>query len=252
MIYVEIDPRFERLGNWMFKYAAAKTAAKGGEVTIVIDDDDYIHRFLEYRELFPDPIVKHAPEGAEVRIDLYADYKYIDPEIARKVFKAPTEREDFVSIHVRRGDYLHLPQFFPFVGEEYLRKAVASFGPERRFKVFSDDIKWCKKFFTGPRFEFSEGKTALEDLYGIARCRDHISSNSTFSWWGALLGPGGRTIFPSMWFGIANDVKDWSGYYFPGSEVIENSYSPALLRYAKWCIFKRSVRHFFKRLKHHK
>ena len=144
---------------------------------------------------------------------------------------------------------MHLGHTFPFVGEPYLRDAVARFGMNRTFMVFSDDISWCKRFFKGPQFIFSEGHTPLEDLYGMARCKDHICSNSTMSWWGARLGPGGHTIFPSMWHGYASPVKEWSSFYFEGSEVIHNDYTPEVIRLSKRYLRWRRIRYFFKGLR---
>ena len=248
MTYVEIDPRFARLGNWMFQYAAAKTAAKGGPVTFVIERAKDREEFAKYAALFPEPVVESAPAGADVRTEIYNDPRLVDADMARRLYPVPGERCDMVSIHVRRGDYMKCPEGFPFVGEDYLRRAVALFGEGRRFMVFSDDIPWCKRFFRGGQFAFSEGRSPLEDLYGIARCMDHISSNSTFSWWGAFLGPGGRTVFPSMWRGPFVPNQDWKSLYFPGSEVLHNEYSPALWRKAKWGMFRRKCRHALKKL----
>ena len=249
MTYVEIRPKGTRLGNWMFQYAAAKSASPDDGITFVIGDRNDWPKVEKFKVLFPDTVIAdHAPEWAVVRTDLYQDVKYLSQEVVSGLFACPAEirerldskyghllgDERLVSIHVRRGDYLRLPHRHPFVGKDYLRKAIGRFSaiPNVKFMVCSDDIVWCQQFFSVKNFPdlqfyFSEGAGVLDDLYLMRRCRGgHICSNSTFSWWGAYgsASPQPLTIFPSMWYGPA--VKgNWQGLYFNGSEVIENKYS---------------------------
>ena len=115
--------------------------------------------------------------------------------------------EDYVSIHVRRGDYVRYSSDFPPVTMEYLNQAMSHFKP-RQWLIFSDDIEWCKQNIKGG--EYPEGNE-LEDLSLMASCNNHIIANSTFSWWGAWLGqnPDKKIISPhdSSWFGRNNGVK---------------------------------------------
>lgn len=271
MTYIKVDPCSTRLGNWMFQYAAAKSAGPEEPVTFVIAGSQSIDAVRKYAALWPEAeYVRAAPDGVPMRIGLFQDWKGLDLDVVRRLFKCPSEVEeriearygrsgidwnDVVSIHVRRTDYLSLPHRHPFVGVKYLEKAVAMFaarsgGRKLRFFVCSDDIPWCRKFFARKvfreyAFAFSEGNDVMTDLFLMAKCRGgHICSNSSFSFWGAYLGsldspPGAQlTVFPSMWFGMAIKDQDGSGMYFPGSQVIENSYSlpqrlSALLHMAK-------------------
>lgn len=248
MIYIEIRPKGTRLGNWMFQYAAAKSASPQEGITFVIEDRNDWPKVEKFKALFPDVVIAdHAPDGAVIRTDLYQDVNYLSPDVVRGLFSCPAEirhrldskygelldDKGLVSIHVRRGDYLKLPHRHPFVGKEYLQKAVGQFSTiaNVKFMVCSDDMAWCKKFFSnkhfpGVQFYFSEGVGVLDDLYLMRRCKGgHICSNSTFSWWGAYgsASPQPLTFFPSMWYGPA--IKcDWQGMYFDGSEIIENGY----------------------------
>lgn len=258
MIYIELHPEATRLGNWMFQYAAAKTASGNDDVTFVIEKEEYWASVQKYACLWGSTgYCAKAPEGVETRQDLYQDKKFINRELALRLFQCPEKIEakicakygewlqdsGLVSIHVRRGDYLRLPHRHPFVGKKYLLEAIERF-PSNRFLVFSDDIPWCKSFFRGSIFYFAEGNSVLEDLFLMTKCQGgHICSNSTFSWWGAYLSPYvanniHKVIFPSMWYGPAVDIKDWSGMYFEGSEVIENSYTPLMRLKASWCMMK--------------
>lgn len=252
MTYVEIRPKGTRLGNWMFQYAAAKSAYPGDEIAFVIEDRNDWPKVEKFKILFPDAVITdHAPEEATIRTDLYQDVKFLSPDVVRGLFACPVEIRErldskygdlledrgLVSIHIRRGDYLKLPHRHPFVGEEYLQKAVGRFRAVKnvKFMVCSDDIAWSKKFFSSRnfpdvQFNFSEGAEVLEDLFLMRSCcGGHICSNSTFSWWGAYGSalPQPLTIFPSMWYGPAVH-EDWRGLYFKGAEVIENKYTASM------------------------
>lgn len=112
-----------------------------------------------------------------------------------------------VSMHVRRGDYVALPDHHPLCGEEYYHAALETIesqvGPAR-VVVFSDDIDWCRGAFTGRRFRFSEGNDEATDLALMASCDHHVIANSSFSWWGAWLNPSAKklVIAPRLWRGV--------------------------------------------------
>lgn len=124
---------------------------------------------------------------------------------------------DYVSIHVRRTDYLEHPANFPTVTESYLNDAMSRF-KGKKFLVFSDDIPWCKETFPstfpGKEFEFVGDKTVefsgngneFNELSLMASCEHNIIANSSFSWWGAWANknPDKIVISPSKetWFGV--------------------------------------------------
>lgn len=117
------------------------------------------------------------------------------------------EQENYISIHVRRGDYLQIPGI-PLKGaEKYFINAmelVREILGESKFIVFSDDLEWCRKFqaFRGCDFFDDLTGSPLIDMFMMSKCSHHIISNSTFSWWAAWLGdrPGQVNIAPSEWF----------------------------------------------------
>lgn len=110
--------------------------------------------------------------------------------------------KDFVSVHVRRGDYLTLRRKHPEVTVEWYTRAMAKF-PGMQFMFFSDDLPWCRQVF-GHRedVQFAAKQDCEKDLICMSRCEHHICSASTFSWWGAWLNrnPDKRIIFPNWWF----------------------------------------------------
>jgi hypothetical protein len=80
--------------------------------------------------------------------------------------------------------------------------------PDHRFLVFSDDVPRARVFLaplhsSGVRLRFIE-ENVVVSLALMARCRHHILTSSTLSFWGAYLDKqqptGGRTILPSCFF----------------------------------------------------
>lgn len=107
---------------------------------------------------------------------------------------------NYVSLHVRRGNYLKHPDVHPTVTKEYCEEAVSKF-PNYKVFVFSDDIDFCKKNLVGDKFIFVEKENDLIDLYLMSMCEHNIIANSSFSWWGAWLNTnGGKVIYPKKWF----------------------------------------------------
>ena len=109
------------------------------------------------------------------------------------------------SLHVRRGDFLNLPNHHPTQNMNYYMKAIKQMPKDSVFLIFSDDIKWCKENFPDmpEKFRFIEGNKDYEDLYLMSHCKNNIICNSTFSWWAAWLNNNSDkiTVAPSIWFG---------------------------------------------------
>jgi hypothetical protein len=114
-------------------------------------------------------------------------------------------------LHIRRGDYLKLPDFHYNQPLEYYENATrrlfaeATIIPKRIF-VLSDDPEWVRqqKLFTeNPVYSIFESTNELETLAFMSLCTNGaICANSTFSWWGAFLGSYGSrnpVIVPSRW-----------------------------------------------------
>lgn len=117
------------------------------------------------------------------------------------------------SLHVRRGDYLRLPNHHPVCDISYYKESVDVIGTDKTYLIFSNDIEWCKinlDFIT--KKIFIEGNSDYQDLYLMSKCDNNIIANSSFSWWGAWLNnnPNKKVIAPKKWFGraINHDIKD--------------------------------------------
>lgn len=93
-----------------------------------------------------------------------------------------------VGVHCRLGDCVSQPDAFPIAPTEYYHNAI-DYMLERgffHFRIFSDDIPWCRQEFTndnypGCIFDFSEEKSDIEDFISMSQCENNITARSTFS-----------------------------------------------------------------------
>ena len=122
----------------------------------------------------------------------------------KKEFEKPLE--DYITLHVRRGDYVNQPEYHPVCSLEYYLNALDML-PKLPLVVMSDDIEWCKKFI--PSNIYLENTTNIHDLYIMTQASHNIIANSSFSWWGAWLNENSDRIViaPKKWLG-----KNYNNY----------------------------------------
>jgi len=127
------------------------------------------------------------------------------------------QEESTCSMHIRRGDYVRLPNHHPTQNVAYYMKGLKKMPKNCKVFVFSDDIEWCKSNFPdmGDRFVYVEGQTDVEDLYLMSMCKHNIIANSTFSWWASWLNENqDKTIVaPKTWFGPAHSHMNTKDIY---------------------------------------
>ena len=118
-----------------------------------------------------------------------------------------------VSLHVRRGDFAQnraVKTRFGVCSINYYTSAIdllaTKLGEEFCLFVFSDDLHWARENiqFRGEMLFVSAASNRVphEDLILMAACDHHITSNSTFSWWGAWLdaNPKKLVVCPEKWY----------------------------------------------------
>lgn len=110
---------------------------------------------------------------------------------------------NYVSIHVRRTDYLTLEGCYQILDMDYYQKAIELFNSDTKFLVFSDDLDWCRSRFKGAKFELSEERHPVKDLSKMISCSHQIIANSSFSWVAGWLNtnPSKKVVAPQKWFG---------------------------------------------------
>jgi hypothetical protein len=172
-----------------------------------IPDGSTIEGFFQstfYFEEFEEQIKKELTPKSEL---VECNKQFIDK------IKSENEGYEIVSVHVRRGDNMTngqtgLIQAFEPGGiyEQYFNNAKKIFeGKKVKFLVFtggqrfnednSTDVEWCKNFFKGDEFLFSEGQPQIDDFCRIMLC-DHniLSQASSFGWWAAYVNPNPNKI----------------------------------------------------------
>lgn len=131
------------------------------------------------------------------------------------------KREDYTSIHVRRGDYLDNESVFGGICTiNYYEKSIKYILDEdssAKFMVFSNDIAWVKDNIDLPEKTMYIENSLFEnyrdwyDMCLMATCKNNIIANSSFSWWGAWLNsnPDKIVIAPSRWLNASSTKDIW-------------------------------------------
>ena len=172
--------------------------------TVFERDPVYLTGFFQSEKYFAD-----VKEEVRRRLTFSERVKAELPESGREILTR-IEAGPSVSVHVRRGDYLHASHNGMYEGIctlDYYRKAMAQIRekePEAVFFLFSNDMEWTKEHLAGPDCVPVEGGSEEKgylDLYLMSRCRHNIIANSSFSWWGAWLNdnPEKQVIAPARW-----------------------------------------------------
>lgn len=114
-----------------------------------------------------------------------------------------------ISLHVRRGDYLNLPEFGNACDLEYYNRAIehiAKYTDAPHFFLFSDDTKWVQENIKIKHpytvVDVNSGADSAWDIWLMKHCKHNIIANSSFSWWGAWLNenPNKIVVAPKQWF----------------------------------------------------
>jgi len=201
-------------------------------------------------EMYKEPRFSHMkipepPKDKHLIIDGYFQsvkyFKRYETEI-RKLFNIPDdvkkgvrEKIDKIKkhfnkpatccVHVRRGEYLQLPNIHPVQTADFFKKSMALFDTDNTvFIVISDDIEWCTKnikfntvAFCNSGYDYdsqpvSDDLSELFDMYMAAHCDGNIISNSSFGWWGAWFNVCERVVAPATWFG-PDGPQDYQDIY---------------------------------------
>lgn len=220
-----------RLGNQCFQIAAAIAHAKKMHTDWGVPHKTQDMRLwpMYFRNL---PFTRHIPiahyneprhcyDALPLQKDMFLNgyfqsEKYFEEakhNVAAALGFNKTPTKDFTSLHIRRGDYLHYPNEFPVLKPDYYIKAIARAMQNgySKFRVYSDDILWCEKFFnanfTVIKFEYSRITSPVADMQDMYNAGAFIIANSTFSLFPAIL----RTDNPLViapaehrWYGSGN------------------------------------------------
>ena len=190
-----------RLDKFNLKYKSGNFKPMNTTVKEVSYDPNLItlwnhnfHGYWQYLDYYKDII-------PELREEFKVKEQYITSDYKRYLNKI--KQGDSIAVHVRRGDYLNKGHVV--LPLDYYQTALSNL--RGNIFIFSDDIPWCKKYFQNAIFiEKVDDYLAFELM---RMCTHQVISNSTFSWWAAILNDNPRKIVyaPEQWI-IRKEDKD--------------------------------------------
>jgi hypothetical protein len=227
------------LGNQMFQYAALKSFANELNTNYIIPktnvgkfsqqltnafvlNDNVEYGITDFQQVeekefnYDESFLKLIQNNVDIKGYFQSEkyFKNIEKDLRddfefKQMYSIP--KKPYVSIHIRRGDYLSLPNHHPTCSLEYYKKAMEML-TGNHFVIVSDDIEWCKQQTTFVGCEFWQGTSNVHDLYVMTKAKHNIIANSSFSWWGAWLNKNYDKIViaPKKWFGeeIHHNIDD--------------------------------------------
>lgn len=206
---------------------ASEYTEKGPEydAAVIACENVYIKGYFQSEKYFED-----------IKADVISNFKFL-PEVVNEALTMLEEQESAqlpqehtcpdsledalncegqipVSVHIRRGDYLDVPQLYGDIcTEEYYGKALKYISQKvknPRFLVFSNDTEWAQNWALDVSEKYDYNITVFEnededkgyiDMCLMSLCSHNIIANSSFSWWGAYLNenPSKIVVAPSKW-----------------------------------------------------
>lgn len=123
---------------------------------------------------------------------------------------------DYTSVHIRRGDYLSTK--FDICDKDFFNRSLKFLNKKKVKKkdhvlFFSLDKEWVKNNFDLKKYNYqiiANKKKPIDDFWLMAQSQNIIISNSTFSWWAALLISRNKKktiICPKYWGNMINYNK---------------------------------------------
>jgi hypothetical protein len=155
------------------------------------------------------------------------------PESAAIMARMIKQTPCAVSVHVRRGDYLHLAHFQSWILPDiYYRNAIRTIAEKSGMKpvlfVFGDEPDWIRENFDAHGCQMfvvdfpGHAVNPHHDMHLMSLCRYHIIAKSTFSWWGAWLsGEDSVVCAPEHW-AVPERWMIYDGATFKPAKGIKN------------------------------
>ena len=185
---------------------------------------------LAYSEEY---FLKFLPQMEKDKVDIegyFQSYLYFSKAHVLEIFKTgnkfrpvPIDRDNSVAISVRRGDFVDHPLYNNIEAGTFLDvlKKFEGF----KVHVFSDDFTYCKAHFIGRQFEFMEGLNGIEQLITLSSFDYFVLSNSTFSYWGAMLSPQPKQVyFPYYMYPNIEMCNLYNRFYWPRDNDVYRAY----------------------------
>jgi hypothetical protein len=150
--------------------------------------------------------------------EIRSQFQWKNIDRINEILANKLKQEESVSIHIRRMDIprnykqilyaLRLRIQWKIVNLKYYLQAVDHIKQNVSkpvFYIFTNDIKWVKKFF--PQHinftivDWNRNEKSYQDMFLMSHCKHNILAMSSFSWWGAWLNLNSKKIViaPKNW-----------------------------------------------------
>jgi hypothetical protein len=154
-------------------------------------DNKYIEGYFACQKYYGD-IMDKLQEAF-----VFPEHSISDLHQRNMIMAARMDKENSVSVHIRRGDYLD-PENFKVLGniatEKYYDSAMKYFKDKYEnvhFYIFTSDHEYAREHYSDESLytiiDWNTGKDSVQDLMLMSHCKGNICANSTFSFWGARL-----------------------------------------------------------------
>jgi len=131
-----------------------------------------------------------------------------------------------VAVHIRRGDYVKIGCQLNMSYYDAAISMIRAKLPEVKLVlyIFSDDIDFCKKYFSEKQEfadkgielcypQYKSDNYTLDDLFLMSNCKHMIMANSSYSWWAAWLNQNKEKIV------ICPELGMWKGDFYPDNWI---------------------------------
>lgn len=238
-----------RFGNQLFQVAATIGYSRQYSMLYVLPNWEYTSIFkygfnnngvADNFPIYKEKAFRYTRIPKYSKIDLFGYFQSIKywkncEEEIRKLFTPNDEiktrldnfkdilQQSTCAVHVRRTDYLTLPDHHNNLTIEYYNEAMKEMDAQV-YIIFSDDIEWCKENIKGENIIYMKSTNDIIDFFIMAQCKDFIIANSSYSWWASYLSDNTtkRIIAPAKnkWFGASYSQNQVDDLYLPSWKLI--------------------------------
>lgn len=121
--------------------------------------------------------------------------------------------DEYVSIHIRRGDYLRFGNQTVYftLDKKYILNVIQNYFNDDKFIIISDDIKWCKENLSdisinGVKFADAQHPGYMSEIYMLVDLcipiitKGNIASPSSFGMFGASINPNKNMVVNTPYY----------------------------------------------------
>lgn len=234
---------YGRLGNQMFQFVSTLALAAQHRLPVLFrawgaqssfevepslfDATACLDDAIDARELAPGDLNPRAVRWLQDpalwkndrawAIDTLRPARAVTMEVADLLAAVGVSPSRSTVLHVRRGDYLNYPKYFPVASENFYLSALSTYAAVGTTVIVSEDADWCTEVLMPqlPGSIILPPAPPIVHMIAMSRFDRIVIANSTFSWWSAYLNPTAEVTYPTPWIrrprydGSQLTLKEW-------------------------------------------